>query len=99
MATGPIATACTTSGMPGKQWRSPLDPSDAMPLRSANSPDDDIARHLRVCDDEWPMLIVELRGASIPVREPDARVTVWYGGQANELSKERTNYALIDRIS
>jgi SagB-type dehydrogenase family enzyme len=44
------------------------------------------------------MLIVELRGRSIPVREPDACETVWYGGHANQLSKERTAYSRIDGI-
>ena len=31
-------------------------------------------------------------------RLPDAGETVWYGGQANELSKERTAYALIEEV-
>src|SRR6202521_2014917 len=61
-------------------------------------PDDEVARFCRLQEDEWPMLIVELRGRSIPVREPDARETVWYGGHANQLSKERTAYLRIDRI-
>ena len=45
-----------------------------------------------------PGFIVELRGRSIPVREPDACETDWYGGQANHLSKERTAYTRIDGI-
>jgi SagB-type dehydrogenase family enzyme len=61
-------------------------------------PDDQVAQCCRPHEDEWPMLIVELRGASIPVREPDARETVWYGGHANRLSKERTGYPRIDEI-
>ena len=44
------------------------------------------------------MLMVELRGRSIPVREPDACETVWYGGHANQLSRERTAYTRIDGI-
>ena len=55
-------------------------------------PDDEVAQFCRLHEDEWPMLIVELRGRSIPVREPDACETVWYGGQANQLSKERIDY-------
>jgi SagB-type dehydrogenase family enzyme len=42
------------------------------------------------------MMIVELRGAFIPVREPEAPEVVWYGGQANQLSRELTPYPLID---
>jgi hypothetical protein len=61
-------------------------------------PDDDVAQFCRLCEDEWPMLIVELRGGSIPVHEPDTGATVWYGGQSNQLSKERTAYALIERF-
>ena len=61
-------------------------------------PDDEIARLCRLSEDEWPMLIVEMRGSSILVREPDTRETVWYGGRANQLSKEITAYPLIDAI-
>jgi SagB-type dehydrogenase family enzyme len=60
--------------------------------------DDEIARTLRLNEDEWPMLILEFRGSSIPVREPDARETVWYGGTANKLSKETIAYPRIDAI-
>jgi SagB-type dehydrogenase family enzyme len=65
-------------------------------------PDDEVAGICRLHEDEWPMLIVELRGKSIPVREPlagePAADTVWYGGQANQLSPERISYPLIDGI-
>ena len=61
-------------------------------------PDDEVAQFCRLHEDEWPMLIVELRGRSIPVREPDACETVWYGGHANQLSKEITAYPRIDGI-
>ncbi len=61
-------------------------------------PDDEVAQSCRLHEDEWPMLIVELRGGSIPVREPDARETVWYGGHANQLSKETIAYPRIDEI-
>ncbi len=44
------------------------------------------------------MLIVELRGASIPVREPDACENVWYGGYANRISAQRTAYPQIEGI-
>src|SRR5580704_5675017 len=45
--------------------------------------DDEVAQLYRLYEDEWPMLILELRGSSIPMREPDACETVWYGGHAN----------------
>jgi SagB-type dehydrogenase family enzyme len=60
--------------------------------------DDSVASFCRLSEDEWPMLLVELRGGSIPLREPGAGETVWYGGQANQLSRERTAYPRIDRI-
>jgi SagB-type dehydrogenase family enzyme len=61
-------------------------------------PDDDVAQLCRLHQDEWPMLIVELSGRSIPVREPGACETVWYGGRPNQLSKEITAYPRIDGI-
>jgi SagB-type dehydrogenase family enzyme len=61
-------------------------------------PDDEVTQLCRLNEDEWPMLIVELSGGSIPVREPDACGTVWHGGQANQLSKERIAYPRIDGI-
>jgi SagB-type dehydrogenase family enzyme len=65
---------------------------------SGHFPDDELAQSCRLHEDEWPMLIVELRGRSIPLREPDVGETVWYGGHANQLSNERTAYASIDEI-
>jgi SagB-type dehydrogenase family enzyme len=61
-------------------------------------PDDDVARSCRLHEDEWPMLIVALRGQSIPVREPYAAETVWYGGHANQLSREGIACPRIDGI-
>ena len=64
-------------------------------------PDDEIAQFCRLHEDEWPMLIVELRGSSIPIREShvaSAADTAWYGGHANQLSRERIGYPLIDGI-
>jgi SagB-type dehydrogenase family enzyme len=70
--------------------------------------DDEIAECSRLHGDEWPMLIVELRGGSIPVLEqherereldePRAGGTVWYSGQANQLSREVVVYPRIDQI-
>ena len=66
-------------------------------------PDDEVARVCRFHDDEWPMLIVELGGRPIPVREPHvceprAGGAVWYGGHANLLSREGIAYPRIDGI-
>jgi SagB-type dehydrogenase family enzyme len=61
-------------------------------------PDDEVAQSCRLCEDEWPMLVVELRGRSIPVRAPCAAETVWYGGHANRLSRECVAYPRIDAI-
>ena len=44
------------------------------------------------------MLMVSLHGESIPVREADTGKTVWFGGQANLLSKETIDQPLIDSI-
>jgi SagB-type dehydrogenase family enzyme len=61
-------------------------------------PDDEVAQFCRLHEDEWPMLIVELRGESIPLRHADTCETVWYGGHANQLSGEITAYTRIDEI-
>jgi len=61
-------------------------------------PDDDVAQMFRLNHDEWPMLIVSLNGKSIPVREPDGGAAAWFGGQANQLSRETTAHPLIDSI-
>jgi len=61
-------------------------------------PDDEVAELCRLNTDEWPMLIVSLHGKSIPVREADTGKTVWFGGQATQLSKETIAHPLIDSI-
>ena len=71
-------------------------------------PDDEVAQTCRLHGDEWPLLVIEitnaeignakLPGGTVPLRAPDAAETVWYGGQANLLSKECIAYPLIDEI-
>ncbi len=61
-------------------------------------PDEEVAQCCRFPADEWPMLILELSGSSIPLREPDASETTWYGGQANQLSREVIAYRSIHAI-
>jgi SagB-type dehydrogenase family enzyme len=48
--------------------------------------------------DEWPMLIVELRGRSIPVCDEQACPPVSYGGHANQISTETIVYPAIEEI-
>jgi SagB-type dehydrogenase family enzyme len=58
--------------------------------------DDEVAQLCRPSMDEWPMLMVSLRGESIPVRQADAAKTVWFGGVANLLSNETIAQPLIE---
>ena len=60
--------------------------------------DDDLATLLHLNEDESPMLIVSVRGKSIPVRKPNTGKTVWFGGHANQLSTQTIAYPLLDSI-
>jgi len=92
----------------GHAWQSLVLAAQALGCDSfatGHFPDDDVARFCRFSEDEWPMLIVELRGRAIPVREPDGPVRepdgsepVWSAGHANQLSTEKIDYPLIDAI-
>jgi SagB-type dehydrogenase family enzyme len=59
--------------------------------------DDEIAQACRLNADEWPMLVVQIRGA-IPRGERDGGATIWHGGQANPLSTEPIVYAPIEEM-
>ncbi len=61
-------------------------------------PDDEISQLCRLNADEWPMLLLQLTGAAIPVGAPDAGETVWFGGRANQLSSHQVPYPLIDEM-
>jgi len=61
-------------------------------------PDDEVAQFCRLAEDEWPMLIVELRGRSIPVGESEACATVWHEGRPNRLSRDIIAFPQIDAI-
>ena len=63
-----------------------------------NFVDERVASFLRLNEDEWPMLVVSVGGATMPVRHPDAADTIWLGGTANQLSSHQIAYPLIDRI-
>ena len=60
--------------------------------------DDEVVQLCRPNIDEWPMLIVSLHGKPIPVREAASSKIVWFGGQANQLSKGTIAHPLIDSI-
>jgi SagB-type dehydrogenase family enzyme len=59
-------------------------------------PDDELARLCRLNDDEWPLLVLDLRGNTIPLGEQIAAETVWFGGHANSLSNDVIRYPLIE---
>jgi SagB-type dehydrogenase family enzyme len=90
----------------GHAWQSLALAARAMgcdSLALKDFPDDEVAQFCRLQEDEWPMLILELSGESIPLREPEHleaehRETVWYGGQANQLSQETIVYSSIEGI-
>jgi len=60
--------------------------------------DDRIVKRCLLNEDEWPMLIVELRGPSIPVRMPHPLEIILFGGQPNRLSEEEESYTPIEQI-
>jgi len=60
--------------------------------------DDEVSQSCGLEPDEWPMLIVELRGRSIPMGERQACQPVWYGGHANQISTETIAYPRIEEI-
>jgi SagB-type dehydrogenase family enzyme len=90
----------------GHAWQSLALAARAMGCESyatGHFPDDAVARWCGLSEDEWPMLIVELRGAGIPLRglypaTEDAGKQVWYGGQPNRLSREQVPYERIDQM-
>ena len=61
-------------------------------------PDDEVEQVCRLHEDESPMLIVELRGGSIPMSHGNASEKVWNGGHANQLSSVTTAFPRIDAI-
>lgn len=60
--------------------------------------DNDVSRSCGLPPDEWPMLVVELRGRCIPVSKRQAGQPVWYGGHANQISKETIAYPNIEEV-
>ena len=60
--------------------------------------DEQVARVCRLPSDEWPMLMVQLRGPSMPLVAPGAGPTIWSPGEANQLSSEIIEYPLVEQI-
>ncbi len=60
--------------------------------------DDKVAGACLLSQDEWPMLIIEIHGPTIPLGSPVQAQSVSYGGQPNRLSEEQLSYPLIERI-
>ena len=85
----------------GHAWQSLALAAQAMGCETyatGGFPDDQVAQACRLNADEWPMLFVELRGGTVSLREPDAGETIWYGGDANRLSKRTIAYPRIEGI-
>jgi SagB-type dehydrogenase family enzyme len=83
----------------GHAWQALVLAARAMGCESVairDFPDDAVAQLLRLHEDEWPMLLVEIRTNA--VRAPDSGETVWYGGHANRLSTEVIPYPSIDAV-
>lgn len=60
--------------------------------------DEELLHLVRPNEDEWPMLILQLHGSTIPLSQPEKRETVWLGGRANQLSPETIDHPLITAI-
>src|SRR5271166_2020429 len=60
--------------------------------------DEEITEECHRSQDEWPMLIVGLRGRFIHVSMKDRVETILFGGHPNRLSEEQITYPLIERI-
>ncbi len=85
----------------GHAWQALALAADAMGCDSyavGHFHDDDVAQECCLADDEWPMLFFEMRGGAIPVLQTDVPETVWFGGQANQLSQETIVYPSIAAI-
>jgi SagB-type dehydrogenase family enzyme len=85
----------------GHAWQSLAIAAGAMRCESFASgefDDDSVAVTWRLHEDEWPMLVVELRGESIPLGGQPEQETVCFGGAANSLSKETVKYRAISEI-
>jgi SagB-type dehydrogenase family enzyme len=60
--------------------------------------DDRVAEEFHLNQDEWPMLVVELRGPSVPLTTASSGEMMVFGGQPNRLSEQQVQYPLIEEI-
>ena len=60
--------------------------------------DAELTSRLGLAEDEWPMLMMTLRGAAIPAADFGGRDREWVGGTPNVLSDAPIVPALIDQI-
>src|SRR5271167_3636298 len=60
--------------------------------------DDVVAEMCLLSEDEWPMLILGIRGGSIPVRTWNPVERNLIGGKPNRLSEGQVSYPIIERI-
>ncbi len=82
----------------GHAWQSLALTAQAMGCNATavgNFNDDELGRWYGLADDEWPMLLVEIRGAP---EFPPAATREWFGGIPNKLSSEVIRYPLIEEM-
>jgi SagB-type dehydrogenase family enzyme len=60
--------------------------------------DDRISESCLLSQDEWPTLILELRGPTVPLGSPHPQETILVGGQPNRLSDSQVPYPQINEI-
>jgi SagB-type dehydrogenase family enzyme len=85
----------------GHAWQSLTLAAGAMgcdTFASGHFPDDQVAQLFHLSKDEWPMLIIELYGATIPLGDPDSGHPIWFDGDANQLSDHPVSHPLIDEM-
>jgi SagB-type dehydrogenase family enzyme len=85
----------------GHAWQALTLAASAMGCESyatGRFPDDEVVGWCRLAGDEWPMLMVELHGASIPSHQSRGSPPVWSAGRANQLSARQVPYELIDEM-
>jgi SagB-type dehydrogenase family enzyme len=58
--------------------------------------DDEIAKAYELAPDEWPMLLIELQGPSLPAGPSQLQSATRRGGIPNVLSADKVEYPLID---
>lgn len=85
----------------GHAWQSLTLAARAMGCESlaiGNFADDQVSETAALHDDEWPMLLVAIRGSSIPLEKANSNATIVLGGIPNRLSEKQVHYPLMDII-